>query len=256
MFVVADDNNMELATNFINSVRKFHTEKELPIDIITGKELEEYRKDDPHFFYRATPIVAMKYMDEYETVIKADADQIMLGDIKHILSLRNYDVGTVLNYNRVDEKKFGLVTNWIIDPQAYYNCGFVAMKNKRFVEHWLKLCLSEHFEKIQYREQGLLNIMCHFGDYKVKCFDHKDVMHDYYAWHGLVCKGEGVHMVLKDGVVTLPKAEDGYPPEDIIIKIHHYAGGGHEVRTHRTWFNEDLIKHIDYLISDDKSKRI
>ena len=255
-FTIADSANLPLAKKMINSLRKFHTEEELPMYIVTGKELEHYLKEDPQFFYRSTPVVANKLLKDYETVIKLDADQIFMGDISHILSLKDYDVGTVLNYNRTDPKTYGVVTVFNIDPQRYFNCGFVVMKNHEFVKHWLEKCYSEHFERLQYREQDLLNILLHYGNYNYICYDIYDRIRDYSAWHGLLNKGEGVHMKLVDGQVILPKGEDNYPAMDKIVKVFHFAGGkGENKNNYRIWFNEELISHIDWLVSGENDKK-
>lgn len=258
-FTIADENNMQLANNMINSLRKFHSEEELPVHIVSGEELQNYLKQDPHFFYRATPIMAKKFMEEgYDYVLKLDADQIIMGDLDYVLNSEGWEVGTVINVNRVDPPKFGWIGLFsLVAPQEYFNCGLVAMKSKEFVDHWHSLCFSQYFERMPYREQGFLNLLTHFGTYKVKCFDHYDKIYDYGAWHGLLAKGEGMRMKLVDGKVILPRGEDddqGYPDRDVEIKVYHFAGGGYDSKNHRIYFPEELINHIDWLISDERKK--
>ena len=244
---IADGNNIELANNMVNSLRKFHSEEELPVYVVTGDELQAYLNEDPHFFYRATPILGERFLKEYDLVIKMDADQIVLGDLSYIWST-NYDIGTVLNINRVDPKRYGFVTTASIDPTEYFNCGLVAMRSKDFVNHWKNLCFSQHFGRLQFREQDLLNIICHYGQYKVKCFDYYDEMNNYYAWHGLVSKGETVRAKIIGKDVVIPRGDDGYPDRDVRLKVFHFAGGGNESRNYRLWFNEELINYIDELV--------
>lgn len=254
-FTIADNNNMEIANQMINSLRKFHSEEELPVHIVTSEELQQYLIEDPMFFYRATPVIGKRFLKQgYDWVLKLDADQIIMGDLSHLWEDVDYDVGTVLNYNRTDPKTYGNVTTYVIDPKQYYNAGLVAMNNLEFVDHWFTLCYSPYFDRVQYREQDLLNIMCHFGKWKVKCFDLHDPIQNISAWHGLLNKGEGVNMKLVDGEVILPANEDGYPSIDVKVKVYHYAGGGHEPKNFRIQFNEELIKHIEWLISDDKEE--
>ena len=252
-FVIADDENLPLAKKMINSLRKFHSEEELPVHIVTGDELKQYREDDRQFFYRATPIVAEKFIDDYDMVLKLDADQIILGSLDFVLNSTGWDIGTVYNWNRVDPEKYGLVQVWDVSPTQYFNCGFVAMRSKEFVLHWLQLCKSNHFDKYQYREQDLLNILTHYGNYKVKCFDDYDMMYEYSAWHGLRVKGETMKMVLRDNKVILPKGDDNYPVRDVEIKVWHEAGGNNGTKgNYRLYFNEDMIAHIDYLVGEEK----
>jgi len=252
-FVIADDNHLPLAKNLINSIRKFHSEKELPVHIVTGDELKGYRKEYRDFFYKATPIVAEKFIDDYDMVLKLDCDQLCLGSLDFILNSTGWDVGTVYNWNRVDPKEFGLVQVWDIVPTQYFNCGFVAMRSKEFIQHWKQLCNSSHFDKYQYREQDLLNILTHYGNYRVKCFDDYDMMYDYSAWHGLKVKGETMKLVLRNGKVILPKGDDNYPERDVEIKIFHEAGGQNPNKgNYRLYFPEDIVAYIDDLVKEKK----
>lgn len=243
-FTIADDNNLPYAKMMINSLRKFHSEEELPVMIIGSKEIAEY--DDPDFFYRATPLIASKLIKEYDLVIKLDADQIITGSLDYILD-NQYDVGTVYNWNRVDPQVYGEVGFGTIHPREYYNCGLVAMRNERFIYQWLRLCRSHHFTRMPYREQGFLNVLAQYGDYKVVCFD------DSTAWYGLVSKGEWERVVMSGDDLILPMGTDGYPSHDKKIKVLHWAGGNQPNKmNYKIFFNEDVIKRLDYLVSDGK----
>lgn len=252
-FIVADDKHLSLANMLMNSIRKFHTKEEFPIDIITGTELKNYLDADPQFYYRATPVVAQKYINEYDTVIKLDADQIVLDDLRRILSYKDYDVGTVLNYNRLDPRTYGDITVASVDPRDYFNCGFVAMRSPEFVRLWARLCFTNHFTKLRFREQDLLNLLCHFGNFKVRCFDFYDAMHGYWGWHGLILKGETNRIELRDGKPVLPKGDDNYPPMDIQAKIFHQGGGNNEIKGNwKIWFTDEVNEYIDWLVSEEK----
>lgn len=232
---------------FLNSLRKFHPDIE--VRRISDEEIKPFK--DPHIFFRATPIFADQLFKEgYELVIKLDVDQIITGSLDRILR-GDYEVGTVINYNRVDPLTYGAVTVGTINPGAYYNCGFVAMTSHSFVKHWLKMCYSEHFDRLQYREQDLLNLLTHFGTYKVTCFD--EYTPEYSSWHGLIAKGEGLKMKIKGGEIILPPGEDGYPKHEKVIRSLHDAGGSFEKpiqETYRTKFPEDVIRHLTDLMKD------
>lgn len=253
-FTIADETNLPYAKLFINSLRKFHSEEELPLKLYGPEEIKDLARD-PNFFYRATPQIAKDLIKEYDTVLKFDCDQLVLGDLKHILSLKDYDAGVVYNLNRVDPPMYGEVGLATIAPSEYFNNGFVAIKSEAFVKHWWKLCNVGHFQRMPYREQGFLNILGHYGDYKVRCFDDYDPVYGYSAWHGLRAKGEGMKMKVHDGKVILPKSEDGYPDRDKEIKLYHWGGGNTPNKlNYRTVFSDEVVEFIDGLVKEDGKK--
>jgi hypothetical protein len=153
----------------------------------------------------------------------------------------DYDVACVNNSNPRELKKLEILV-WNINPLAYVNCGFVAMRNKEFIEHWLGLCYSEHFYYYRYREQDLLNILAFYGNYKVKLLDQGD------SYYGLASKGYWNMIELRDGKLVLPKREE-WPDQDKEIKVIHVAGGNDPMKMNlRPYFKEEVIKHLEKLI--------
>jgi len=252
-FTVCDKNNEKYAEMLKNSLRKFHTEEELPLVIIKGEELLTYTKDDPMFFYRQKPIIGDGLLKEYDLVIGLDCDQIVLGDISYIWKTKDYDVGTVLNYNRVDPPKFGYVQFQGVLPVEYMNCGLVSMRSERFVHDWKVLCFSQQFDRLQYKEQDLLNAMIFYGNWNVRCFDLGDGIAKMKAWWGMISKGEWNRAELRGDEIICPKGlgDTPFPPDDMTLKIIHPGGGNQANKmNYATWFREDIVKRIDYLVSE------
>ena len=242
-FTIADENNKKHAQKLDKSFHHFHPDIEL-------KAYNEKDVGDKINYYRSTAMFAKDLINDYDLVLKLDADQIVTGNINYIFD-KEYDVATVLNFNRVDPLKYGKISVFDIMPTEYMNCGLVAMRSKRFINHWWDLCNSNHFQNLRYKEQDLLNVLVHYGDYDVTCLDFPDPTYKYNAWHGLISKGEYLKMKIKDGKLILPQAKDNYPEIDKEIKVLHSAGGGYENRigdSYRTLFNEEVIKYIDNLI--------
>lgn len=242
-FTIADDKNMVHAEKMINSFHKFHPDIE--VKIYGAKDVGEQKN-----YYRATPLFAKELIKDYDLVLKLDSDQIITGNLDYLFE-EEYDVGTVINFNRVDTKTYGIVTVFNIPPQQYMNCGLVAMRSEKFIKHWWRLCTAPVFDTLQYREQDLLNLIIHYGDYQVECFDYPNKTKGYSAWHGLISKGEYSKMIMRDGKLVLPKSEDRYPEQEKEIKVLHSAGGGHEKKigdSYRVYFNDEVIKYIDGLI--------
>jgi len=165
-FSIADDANLVYFKKMEASLRKFHSEKELPLILVGGEQLKAVVQQDPHFFYRATPGVAKDLIHAYDTVIKIDADSVITGDLSHLWEEKGYDIGVVNNSNPRELKNL-TVTVWNIHPLSYVNCGLVVMKSEEFVDHWWQLCLSPHFNFYQMKEQDLLNIIVFYGNYKI-----------------------------------------------------------------------------------------
>lgn len=249
-FTIADERNLPYAQMMIRSLRKFHSEEELPLIIIGPDELKEIK--DPAKFYRMTPFIAKPLMAEYDLVLKLDADMIITGPLDFVLNTTDYDIGTVSNFSRVDIKEYGEVSVWDISPMEYFNCGFVAMRSKEFVDHWYDLCFGPRFESYRYKEQDLLNILCHYGNYKVRCFDYSDDTRS--EWYGMFSKGEWPRVKMVGDDFVLPANEDGYPSKDMIIKCIHFAGGeGNPTKMkYKLFFNDECIKRLDYLTNEKK----
>jgi len=250
-FTIADDNNMKYAKMFEKTLRKFHSEKELPLLIVDGKWLD--RISDNEKFYKMTPLIAKDLIREYELVLKFDADQLVTGDLSHIIEDDSYDIGCVFNSNP-KEPQFKV---WDISPGEYLNCGFVAMRSRKLVDHWWSLCRSARFKNYQFREQDLMNIIYYYGDYRTRNFDMSD------NWHGLIHKGWWAYMKMKDGQLILPPTKElanravfagpfvEWPPDgkERVIKIIHWAGGNMPNKmNYRIHFQPDVVKYLDKLL--------
>jgi lipopolysaccharide biosynthesis glycosyltransferase len=241
LFVIASEDHMPMATRMIASLRKFHSAEELPVVIIGPEELKS-RLIDPLFYYRATPIIASELFDQgYKTVIKIDADSIITGDLSESWSNGGVDASVVLNSNPREWKKFQY-TIWDIQPFEYINNGYVVLKNKKFARHWMNLCLGPHFVPYQMKEQDMLNIMCHYGDYMV------DLLESHNGLWGLSGKGYEAEMKVEKNKLVLPPTEDGYIRVTKDVKIYHFAGGNDPQKgNYHTKFSEETSKWLDNL---------
>jgi len=227
-FTVVDERNAPYAEMMFNSLKKFHPD----VETITYTTKDS---DDPHMFYRQKPLFGRLLLEQgYDLVIGMDADQVVTGSLDHLFT-DDYDVGVVLNWNRVDPQKYNFpLTVWDIGNENYYNCGLVAMRSLKLVNHWWRICNRSNFVNYRFREQDLLNIICHYGDYDVKCFDHSS------NWHGLVSSGEWLNFKLDGDRLYLPVVNN-YPEEEKTIKVIHYAGGN---VSRKMTFNKDFTPEI------------
>lgn len=220
-FCPADQNNEKFFQQLQTSLRKFHSEEDLPLLRFSDT------RNDPHFWYRATPILARELLKEYEIAIKLDADQIICGDISEIWNETDYfDVGVVLNDPSYP------INLWDITP--YYNNGLVVLKSPEFVEHWYKLCFGPHFLNYQFREQDLLNILCSdYHNYKVKWLEQKDFYGEQAKPYWPLAKLIGNKIVV----------------DNHEIKVIHFGGGNIPNKgNYRIRFSPEVCQRIDELI--------
>ena len=222
-----------------NSFKKFHPND----DFILFSDDDIKQTNDNMIFYRAAPYFARKLFDAgYTEVCKLDADTIVLGNLDHIWE-SDYDVAVVNNANPKEFKTYP-VSVWDIDPLAYVNAGFVVMKSERFINHWLSLCYSPHFNNYQMKEQDLLNILVFYGDYKVKLLDASN------KWHGLIARQYEPIAKLIDNKVILEKDEN-WPKDESKQIVAWTTAGGHNAphkMKYNLFFNTEVSAYIDKLI--------
>ena len=271
-FSACDVNNFPYAITFWNSMTKFHSPEKIDMILYTnqtdktqlaklpkGVKVEDISKlllQDKNFWYRQKPVLMEPLMEKYELVVGFDVDQFVVGSLDYILNTKDYDVGTVINWNRIDPKLYGFVQFQGVMPAEYFNCGLVAARSKKFVHHWRVLCFSQQFDRLQYREQDLLNVLAYYGNYNVRCFDIPDGIAKYAAWHGLIVKGELGSIILRgnDLIVSKGIGPTPFPPTEITVKVIHIGGGNQPNKMNfRSWFsNEEVIKRIEHLIAPTK----
>ena len=222
--VAMDQKNFYLTQSMINSFKKFNTHE---IKVFNARDMIRFADipftDYHEHFFRVTPFFTRKLIDEYDCVIRLDADQIITGNLDHVIE-GDYDAAVVQNSNPRDWKKHYNMTGQMlslydIDPLDYVNCGFIAIKSKRFVEHWWKLCNAIFFERYPFREQDMLNILVHHFNYKIKFLDRSN------KWHGLISKGYWAHIKKQEDTLIMPKNDEWPKDEDKEIMAIHWAGG-------------------------------
>ena len=268
VFTVASKTHLQYAIPMLKSLRKFH---DWPVILFTDEmdmtKIPEIKNltvvdvtpylQDKMFFFRQKPIISELLLDEYELVIGMDADQLVLGNLDAILDAEDYDVGTVINWNRYDEKFYPLVQGWGIYPAEYFNCGLVAIRSKKFAHHWTVLCHTPQFDRLQYKEQDILNALCDFGNYNVRCFDHAVPNKKINSWYGMISKGEWCRAIVKDGEIIVPQGFGltPFPPSDMILRVVHMGGGSEAKKDNwAAFFSPEVMQRINEIICETKKE--
>jgi hypothetical protein len=227
MFTPADNNHLEEFKKFENSLRKFHSEEELPLIRVDNTT------KDPHFWYRAKPVIAKDLIDEYEIVIGADCDQIILAPLNEIWE-GNFDVAVVNN------DPSWPIQVWDMTHPFIVNNGLVVLKSKEFINHWYRLCMSEHFLHYQYREQDFLTMLCSdYFSYNVRWLDRGPKA------YGEVAKPLWAQFRMNDNKVMLGDKQ---------LCVIHFGGGAEDPSkgNYKIRFSEDVVKYIESLINANK----
>lgn len=265
-FAACDQENFPYAVMFWRSLTKFHKPSEIDMILYTTESRPEELKKlpkgikiiditeklelDPMFWYRQKSVLSEPLLKDYELAVGFDCDQLVLGSLDYILKTKDYDVATVLNYNKPDAEAYGVIGAQGIHPAEYFNCGLVAIRSEKFAHHWTVCNFSEQFNRLQYKEQDIYNILCYYGNYNVRCLDHGDGVAGMQAWWGLFSKTYWFDAILKDGEVIVPKVEgDPLRTVDTQLTVIHWAGGkdGKKLEWH-TRFNDEVSAFMDTLV--------
>lgn len=221
-FVIATQSFDKDYTMLEKSFRKFHPTDELIR--FSDKDIPQ----DRDFFFRATPYFAKKLFEQgYTEIAHLDADQIVLGGLEDIWE-GDYDVATVLNDPSYPLK--------VWDCAFYFNNGLNVFKNPNFINHWDRLCYTEHFNHYQFREQDLLSILCSdYFNYKVRVLDDLKIYGEVAKplWKDATMEGDKVMIQGKQLIVV------------------HFGGGSQNPSkgNYRIRFKDDVCAYIDKVLT-------
>ena len=229
--------NLVWAGMMINSFKRFHPD--IPMVVFSDEDVGKIT--DPRKTYRLYAQFGKQLSKEYECVMQIDSDSIVTGSLDHLFKDKEVELACPLNNNLIDNHIMIHDIPW----QVYVNAGLVFARGERFWDWWDKLNHRIYFDNYQFGEQDTLNIIFHYGDLKSKLldFDYGD------NWHGLIHKGQWHKVILKDNQLVLPK-EEGICDKDKVIRVIHWAGGDTVKMNFYTYFNDDVVKYLQNLISD------
>lgn len=255
-----DETNFAYAKKMLSSLQKTNPGIAKVADVILFTQQDFMAKGGTQLdMRRMTPFFAKDLIRNYETVVRLDADMIITGDISHVWE-GNFDAAVVQNGNPreivAQQQMMGKpVSVWDIKPlEEYVNCGFVVMKSEVFVDHWFSLCTPERANIYQFYEQDLLNVLCYYGNYKIRFLDKED-----NRAHGLILKGYYSEAILKEKKLIMPaksgSEQDQWPETEKEIVCIHFAGGQQPGKFDHleTTFQPEVCKYLKFLITDGQT---
>lgn len=227
--VVSDDIAYYLAERVKNSFEHFH--EGIPFKIITRYDEQEIfgelSKPKIGSWYANLSIkMANYYKDNYEVVIKLDADVVITSRLDEFLD-KEYDIACSLNCKNVggiDYKRF----------PDYCNLGVTAIRSKEFAKDWEKLSYDPEFLKandLGYMEQDVMNWLAFGGKYKTLIVDKEGCYYNETGrehWDKIKIRHQGLFI------------------GDRKLKAMHWAGGG-EMGDKYNWpsLPDDVKKYLN-----------
>ena len=244
-YVIASDSHYHgcRTDEFIKSFKKFHPD----IDLVVFKQPDIERVFSKHpriNFYNATAAFAKELYNDYELVVKIDADHLIFGRMTEILE-GNYDVAIPTNFNAAHNSGIKLdcfnpagtfASTTMIPYDKYLQAGLVASTSKKF---WDEL----HFASIKYsdlfgnKENDILNLLVHLLPYNIKLLegDWTYPSSAFNCYYGCASLGRENQIVVNNDRLEL----DGKP-----VKAYHFARGGIDKIQPRNLFRTDVVDFI------------
>ena len=94
------------------------------------------------------------------------------------------------------------------------------------------------------REQDLLNILCYYGNYKVKVLDEGP------NWYGLAAKADWSTAFLRGTDIVIPKSDT--VEKEKILKVIHFAGGEMGTKmNYEAYFSQEVSDYINSLCKEN-----
>ena len=189
----------------INSFRRFHPD----IDLIVFRQdiVDKLFAKKNIDWYMATPYFAQLLMDDYDLVVKMDADHIVLDRMTEVFDTVDYEVGFPWNFNDYENASFENITS-----EMYLQGGMVASTSKEFWLKWQEM--NKNNRKYKRRENDIVNLLVYneMSELELKIFDKEK---DYYGCKSLDRESE--FYIHKDGKTMCRKEQ---------VVAYHYAKGG------------------------------
>ena len=167
--IVADKTSDDLKRQE-DSVNKFYND----IDFVTFETKDINFTGDKMIEKRSIPpILNVLFNKGYEFLIKLPEGAVMTKPISDIMC-EEFDM-TVFPMKTAEEIKKEPYSVWFIDPAEYFDTSFFMIKNKEMAAQWMNLCYKPFFTNYKNGQRDILNILIHFGNYKVKMFPKEEI---------------------------------------------------------------------------------
>ncbi len=227
------------ADKLIRSAKYFHPD--IPFHVLGTEEVDALGMPKEILM----PFVMNKFIDEYDMVVRLDADSMITGPLTEIIEAKDYELIGVRNNNDYGKAgKDNSITQFNVGVNEYLNAGLVATTSKAFLENWMDVCLSLGLH-LPFGEQTVLNGIkrkyntlivdgidkeCHYG---VSCLygDGSEEETHWDSWKDIYPAGDDLYLKGKK------------------VKVLHHAGGFMPNKLGFYMFNKQTLKRLTEIIS-------
>lgn len=231
--------------NFYKSFKKFHPD--IDLKVFGQSEVDALFLEKPWLYSDNCKASFAKLLyDDYDMVVNIDSDFYIFDRLDEILK-GDFEVAACANYNtmqnvKLDEQILNGVQIQSVSEQKYIQGGLIASTSKKFWDDYE--ILSEKLAKqLPLRENDVLNILFHSGQYKTKVLDGDFVFTSnlFEQYYNCASLGRENLVYVNNDKLCL----DGKP-----VRCYHVArgqSGGYKPRMHQLfniyvckWFEDKL----------------
>lgn len=226
------------ADKLVRSAKYFHPD--IPFVVFGSDDVENIGV--PHELN--TPFIINKLMDDYEWVVRFDADSMIVGPLTELMDAiadDYYDVIGVRNNNDFDKAGVDApFTQHNVGIDGYLNTGLIATKSQAFLDIWMDDNLAYGMHLPFVGQSTYNNLTRKFKTYIV---DGREC-DCYYGTSGLY--GNDTHW---DSWKDIEVIEGRLHLGEKIIKVLHHAGGFKPDKLGFYMFNKETRKRLIEIIS-------
>jgi hypothetical protein len=134
----------------INSFKRFHPD----IDLVVFRQntVDKLFKEKGINWFTATPYFAELLFNDYDLIVKMDADHVVTGRMAEIFDRVDYDVAGPWNFNDYENASFENITE-----KMYVQGGLIASTKKEFWLKWQEM--NKNAKNYPRRENDILNLL-------------------------------------------------------------------------------------------------
>lgn len=229
------------AHKLIQSAKYFHPD--IPFHVLNSSDV-----DNLHVALGAVmPFVMSTIIDQYDMVVRFDADSMIVGPLDELLAADAPIIGVRNNNDLGKAGKDNPLTQPGCGIDSYLNAGLVGTTSKQFVNEWMD-ANSHYGLMLPFVEQTVLNSLTR--KYKTVILDGPD-SGVYYGVSGLYGNGEE-NETHWDSWREIEVVGEDLMLKGKKVKVLHHAGGHNPDKLGFYMFNDKTRERLEEIVYGKK----